>query len=114
MSTQEFLSALRARGISITTGGDRLIVEAPEKVLTAELRGELMRRKAELIATLEPAQPRTDGSGLLEAQNEVASLLAMAYRRYAAVPRVGTDRKASAADCGLASAGGSSVHGDVP
>jgi hypothetical protein len=114
MSTQDILSTLRARGISISACDGRLIVEAPEGAVTAELRGELIKSKAELIATLKPPQPRTDGSGLLEAQNAVASLLAMAYRRYAAVPRVGTDRKASAADCGLASAGGSSVHGDVP
>jgi hypothetical protein len=114
MSTQEFLSALRARGISISTCDGRLIVEAPEGAVTVELRGELIKRKAELIATLEPPQPRTDGSGVLEASHAVASLLAMAYRRHAAVARVGTDRKASVADCGLASAGPSSVHGDAP
>jgi hypothetical protein len=114
MSTQEFLSVLRARGISISNCDGRLIVEAPEGAVTAELRGELIKRKAELIATLEPPQPRTHGSGLLEASNAVASLLAMAYRRHAAVARVGTDRKASVADCGLASAGPSSVHGDAP
>lgn len=114
MSTVAFLDALHARGISISAGGGRLMVEAPEGVVTAELRGELMRRKAELIATLETTQQRTEASKLLQAQSEVASLLAAAYRRHAAVQRVGTDRQAAAADCSLANAGGSSVHGDVP
>ena len=114
MSMAAFLETLRARGISISASSGRLIVEAPEEVLTAELSGELTRRKAELIAELVTTPQRTEVSGLLEAQNTVASLLAMAYRRHGAVPRVGMDRKASTADCGLASVGGSSVHGDVP
>lgn len=114
MSARSFLERLRTRGISITADRGWLIVEAPEGVVTAELRGELLRRKAELIAALKATPPRTEASNLLEAQSKVASLLAIAYRRHAAVQRVETDRKAGGADCGLASAGESSVHGDVP
>ena len=54
------------------------------------------------------------GSILPDALSKIADLLAMAYQRHAAVLQVGTDQKPVAADCGLANAGGSSVHGDVP
>jgi hypothetical protein len=114
MSTVAFLEALHARGISIDANGGRLMIEAPEGAVTAELRGELLRRKTEIIAALDAVQQRPEASNLIEVQNEVAGLLAIAYRRHSAVQRVGADREAAGADCGLASAGGSSVHGDVP
>jgi hypothetical protein len=113
MSTQEFLGALRAAGISISAASGRLLIEAAEGVVTAKLQAELVSRKADLIAALETPQQRTLASDVLDAQSEVASLLAIAYRRRAKVSRVGTDRKTSGADCSLANSDARSVHGDV-
>jgi hypothetical protein len=114
MSTAAFLEALHARGISISANDGRLLVEAPEGLVTPELRRELLRRKTELIAALDAVQQRPEASKLIEVQNEVAGLLAIAYRRHSAVQRVGTDRQENAASCSLANLGASSVHGDAP
>jgi amino acid adenylation domain-containing protein/non-ribosomal peptide synthase protein (TIGR01720 family) len=75
MTTLEFVSHLRALGVQLWTEDNRLRVNAPEGVLTPELRAELARRKAELIAFLRQAgdavqateptiHPAPRGSGL--------------------------------------------------
>lgn len=114
MTAAILLKSLRATGISISSERGRLIVEAPAGVLSAQLRAELVRRKPEVIAALEVEQQSPENGTQLEVQNEIASLLATAYRRHAAIQRVGTDRGEGSVDCGLANSDVSSVHGDVP
>lgn len=59
MSTIEFLSHLRSRNIHLGVEGDKLRLNAPKGALTDELRAELHRRKAEILAFLqETATPR--------------------------------------------------------
>jgi len=51
---------LRERHIRLSANGDRLVVEAPRGVLTAELCETLRRHKADLLALLTVvANPRT-------------------------------------------------------
>jgi DNA modification methylase len=56
MSGLELLSELRARGVALTVAGNRLHVEAPQGVLTPELRAGLWRWKPELLAVLKAEQ----------------------------------------------------------
>jgi hypothetical protein len=56
MNAASLLAQLRGAGISITSNAGRLILDAPAGAVTAELRAELVKRKAELIATLETAR----------------------------------------------------------
>lgn len=66
--------------------------------------------------------PTSDGNSELhrsqpivaDALLEVAGLLANAYRRYAAIERVGQDRSPNSGNPELANSLGSSVHGGVP
>jgi len=77
----------------------------------AELRAQLAKRKAELIAFLENAHGQVqDDAMLAEACGQIADLLAMAYRRYAAIPRVGDDQ-ANSGKHELANSPAQSVHG---
>ncbi len=52
MNTVEFLSYLRSLDIQVWVEGDRLRCNAPEGSLTPELRSDLAKRKAEVIAFL--------------------------------------------------------------
>jgi len=52
MTTLEFLSYLRSRGVKIWIEGDKLRFKAPEKSLTPELHAELAGRKSEIIQFL--------------------------------------------------------------
>ena len=52
MKTREFLSYLEEQDIQVWADGDRLRYSAPEGGLTPELRTELVRRKAEILAFL--------------------------------------------------------------
>jgi hypothetical protein len=113
MSASSFLVQLRSVGISVSVEGDHLIVDAPAGVVTAELRAEFAVRKAELIAALEVGHDDLDDSDLIQVRREIADLLAIAYRRYAAVVRAG-DRQPSSGIHELANFQHSSVHGVVP
>jgi len=53
-------------------------------------------------------------SAMTDARTEIAGLLAMAYRRYAAIQRVGPDRPVNSGKDDLANSCGTSVHGVVP
>jgi len=69
VKTSEFLGGLRSRGVQLWTEDGELRVKAPKGVLTAELRDELLARKAEILSVLaSTAAPRTAssaaGSGL--------------------------------------------------
>jgi amino acid adenylation domain-containing protein len=54
-TSAEFLSYLRSLDIRVSADGERLGCSAPKGVLTAELRAELVRRKAELLEFLRAA-----------------------------------------------------------
>jgi thioesterase domain-containing protein len=53
MNTREFLQELLVQDIRVWADGDRLRVNAPHDVLTAELRSELAARKIEIWSFLE-------------------------------------------------------------
>ena len=53
MNTSEFLQQLRMRDVRVWADGDRLRVNAPPSVLTAELKAELAARKLEVLSILE-------------------------------------------------------------
>ncbi len=53
MTAHELLSQLRAKGVELkTSGGDRLVIDAPKGTVTAELRAALSGHKAELLQIL--------------------------------------------------------------
>ncbi|QRK08315.1 amino acid adenylation domain-containing protein [Archangium violaceum] len=52
MSPEQFLAELSARGIKLRAEGAQLRISAPKGALTPELRDELARRKAEMLALL--------------------------------------------------------------
>jgi hypothetical protein len=72
MTTLEFVSHLRALGVQLWAEDNRLRVNAPEGVLTPELRAELARRKTELVAFL----------------RQLASVAADPDRRLSELPRL--------------------------
>jgi hypothetical protein len=113
MTVVELLRSLSAIGISVSSERGHLVVEAPWGVITSDLREELGSRKAELIAALE-MRPNPQDVTLFEAQNEIARLLAIAYRRCAEIQKLGAEAQTSAAGDKLASSGVLSVHGGVP
>lgn len=59
MNTVEFLSYLRNLDIQIFVEGDRLRCNAPEGILTPELRAEIQKRKVDIIAFLKAADYTT-------------------------------------------------------
>lgn len=48
MTTEAFLQQLRRRGVRVWADGDRVRVNAPQRVLTPQLEAELVERKAEI------------------------------------------------------------------
>jgi TubC N-terminal docking domain len=114
MSPASLVNQLRAAGGSIRCDGGRLVIEAPPGVITAELRAELSKYKAELIALLESGTGNTgDAAETIQARNRIAGLLAMAYRRFLASRRPVEDQ-ATSGDRRLANSTTLSVHGVVP
>lgn len=115
MNAASLLAELRVAGIAISCDADRLIVEAPVGTVTAELRAKLVKHKAELIATLKNAHGRLrEDPPLSEARSEIARVLAIAYRRCAAIQCVAPDRPVNSGKGDLANSCGTSVHGVVP
>lgn len=55
MSVRAFLAQLRSRDIRVWLDGERLRCSAPEGLLTPELRGELQRRKRDILEFLRTA-----------------------------------------------------------
>jgi len=55
-STRELLDVLRRKDINIRVDGDQLRLDAPEGVLTPELREQVRERKQEVLAFLRQAQ----------------------------------------------------------
>jgi hypothetical protein len=112
MNAASLLAQLRNACISITSEGNRLIVEGAPGVVTPKLREQLVTHKAALITALESehfdcdADPETAA-----ATHEIAVLLATAYRRHAAVLRVGTDQAKYSGKEQLANSPARSVHG---
>ena len=56
MRLQSFLAELRGCGVHLHADGDRLRCTAPPGVLTPELRGEIQRRKGEILEFLRSAE----------------------------------------------------------
>jgi thioesterase domain-containing protein len=56
MTIPQLLGRLRGLGVEVSADGDRLRINAPKGVLTPELRDELGRRKAEILAFLQIAK----------------------------------------------------------
>src|SRR5947207_6586140 len=53
MTAHELLSQLRAKGVELkTSGGDRLVIDAPKGTVTEDLRAALSANKAELLQIL--------------------------------------------------------------
>jgi tubulysin polyketide synthase-like protein len=105
------LRKLREAGILIRSDGGRLIVEAPVGVVTAEMRGDLARHKKALVAVLESSVGNLlRVEPVSEALREVGGLLAVAYRRYASIPRVPKEPRNPTLKQ-LALSKGVSVHG---
>ena len=52
MTSKELLRDIAARGVILSANGDRLRIDAPEGVLTTELKAELSRHKRALLARL--------------------------------------------------------------
>jgi hypothetical protein len=107
------LSNLREAGISIRSADGRLIVEAPAGVVTAQMRAELARHKTELVAALESSMGHLTRADPItsEALREVAGLLAVAYQRYAGIPRVPAEEPENPTLPQLALSARESVHG---
>ncbi len=55
MNTVEFISYLRSLDINIFLEGERLRCNAPEGIITPELRAEISHKKAEIISFLQAA-----------------------------------------------------------
>ncbi len=55
MNTVEFISYLRSLDINIFVEGDRLRCNAPEGIITPELRAEISQKKAEIVSFLQAA-----------------------------------------------------------
>lgn len=60
MNVIEFLSTLAKKDIRLWLEGENLRFSAPEGVFTGELRNEVVKRKAEIIAFLKQAQKLSD------------------------------------------------------
>lgn len=55
-SLVQFLSDLRAAGVTLSVSGERLVCNAPKQAMTADIRTELAARKAEIITFLRQTQ----------------------------------------------------------
>jgi hypothetical protein len=53
MSVVNFVEELRKRGVKLEPNGNNLQVEAPEGVLTGEMRAALIEQKAEILSYFE-------------------------------------------------------------
>ena len=62
MTTVEFLAHLRSLDIQVYVDAERLRCNAPEGVLTPQLRAEISERKSELIALLHGANSQFNGA----------------------------------------------------
>lgn len=110
------VASLRGMGATLRREGTRVVVEAPSGVITLEIRGQLAESKRELLEVLAKDSPAYAGFDhqAADAVHEISSLLAIAYRRYSAVQRVGSDRRNDSGNGDLANSSESSVHGVVP
>ena len=90
----------------------RITADTVRRSSNHETANELKQRTKETTQTARPASG--EDSTLTEARHEIASLLAIAYRRHIVVKRVAAAPRKASGDDGLASCGESSVHGVVP
>ena len=104
-----FIDKLRGAGVVLRMNGDRLLVQAPAGVVTAELREEIVRRKPELISAIQGSSSKTPAEP--DSLREIANLLTAAYQRYVAIPKPHAEQRIESAPAGVALFGTTSVHG---
>ncbi len=71
----QFLSDLRALGVTLSVNGDRLTCNAPKNAITPEIKRELAERKTEIITFLRDAQAWTAPERNPERKNDLAEEL---------------------------------------
>ena len=82
MTLDELLAELDRSGVRVSADGDKLLVRAPEGVLTPSLRDALTRHKPELLQRAEAAPPVTPRGSRLERVPRSGSLpLSFAQQR---------------------------------
>jgi hypothetical protein len=113
MRGASLLRRLRRGGASVHSEGDRLVVEAPPGLVTAELRAELVECKADLLVMLNANNCGNEGPSVSGTRRAIAALLATAYRRCATIQSVGRDQTSESVNTELAISDGQSVHGVV-
>jgi len=117
MSGLQLLRRLRRAGAQLHLEGERLFVEAPPGAISAGMRTELSQQKPELVSALlresNSTAPQHSNSGGADSVEEIADLLATAYRRYRRVRQFGQDREQSSGTWELAKRLPQSVHGVV-
>jgi TubC N-terminal docking domain len=113
MRVPSLLVRLRATGVSISGEGERLVIDAPKGVITAELRAEVASMKFEILRLLEAEAAAAEKDfQLAKAIDAAAGLLAGAYKRHPG-PRPWADQTPTSSDSTLALSGDTSVHGGV-
>jgi hypothetical protein len=106
-----FIKKVQTLGVSLSANGTRLVIGAPSGVITRELREQFLQLKPAILAELNAgAVSHTTEAHPSGAIREVATLLALAYRRYQAGNR-DADQRAGGGDSRLANSGQQSVHG---
>src|SRR5204863_10189313 len=80
MTAQDLLSQLREKGVELkTSGGDRLVIDAPKGTITDELRDALKTHKSELLQILKSENaPKPPAVAAAEAEPHVAEKPAIA------------------------------------
>src|ERR1700722_19803816 len=78
MTIADFLGYLRTLDVDLLADGDSLRATAPEGVLTADLRSELLTRKPEILALLRGADRASQACPLAAASRDQPAPLACA------------------------------------
>ena len=72
MTAHDLLSQLRERGVEVkTSGGDRLVVDAPRGTITEDLRSALAAHKGEILQILKAEQARNGLAGAVSEAPEI-------------------------------------------
>ena len=80
-STDAFLNYLKELGICVAAEGDRLVCSAPHGVLTAEIRTELLQKKADILGFLRSLEKTSVSSHIVRISSRSELPLSPAQRR---------------------------------